>query len=396
MGHQNAIVMEDIHGTKIKNPHVPFVATLASGFHPGKKIVIEGKAELWHHKRIMVDLACGPAIDENIGMHISLRHDEGVVVFNDKKHGTWGREERHGYCIANGIHIKLKIHAKGDHFKVKVNGRHLCNFHYRRAIADITHLKIEGGIKVHEVLIEKDKHHRTNVLTAITSLPPTVAYQPPPVVQYSGAPMPAGQYPMMAGGVAPPAYAQAGMYPAAPPPAGMMVSGAAAGVAAAALEPKASAPLVLEGGAGLREPGFGPAAGLAIPHIMPFHAPLSVGRQIHISGAAAPGAHEITLSFKNGPAQVAFFVKIDLDQRFLIRNSCQSGSWGAEERHLTGQQFPFTRGQPFKIIILCDHDGYKMAVNGVHMIHFAHRVPFNSVNSLEIRGDLSLANVQVF
>lgn len=98
---------------------MPFVATLALGVHPGKKILIEGKVDFDLSKWISINLSCGHAVQENIAMHISIRGNEGIVVFNDRKHGHWGHEDRHAFSVACGMHIKLKIHAKWDHFKVK-------------------------------------------------------------------------------------------------------------------------------------------------------------------------------------------------------------------------------------------------------------------------------------
>jgi galectin-9 len=44
-------------------------------------------------------------------------------------------------------------------------------------------------------------------------------------------------------------------------------------------------------------------------------------------------------------------------ENVLSRASLQSGVWGPEER--TGV-LPFARGQPFEMLILCDHSMFKV------------------------------------
>ncbi|KAG7226224.1 hypothetical protein INR49_002963 [Caranx melampygus] len=79
----------------------------------------------------------------------------------------------------------------------------------------------------------------------------------------------------------------------------------------------------------------------------------------------------------------------------FIRNSYLSESWGQEERELP--LFPFSSGEYFEILILCQPHQFKLAVNGSHLFEFRHRVQdLSSINQLEIMGDLELTDVKLW
>ncbi|XP_077094814.1 galectin-8 isoform X3 [Siphateles boraxobius] len=71
-----------------------------------------------------------------------------------------------------------------------------------------------------------------------------------------------------------------------------------------------------------------------------------------------------------------------------------SQSWGPEERELP--YFPFSAGNYFEMIILCQLHQFKIAVNGSHLLDYKHRVQdLTSIDQLEILGDVELQNVQL-
>uniref|UniRef100_A0A3Q2U2R9 Galectin n=1 Tax=Fundulus heteroclitus TaxID=8078 RepID=A0A3Q2U2R9_FUNHE len=82
----------------------------------------------------------------------------------------------------------------------------------------------------------------------------------------------------------------------------------------------------------------------------------------------------------------------DCGQKVLVRNTCIKTKWGQEERNV--KEFPFTRGQPFQLKILCTKSGYMVAVNNVHLFEYKHRITnLKSINKLSILYDLTLSNV---
>ncbi|XP_016316901.1 galectin-8-like [Sinocyclocheilus anshuiensis] len=79
----------------------------------------------------------------------------------------------------------------------------------------------------------------------------------------------------------------------------------------------------------------------------------------------------------------------------LIRNSLLCQSWGPEEREL--QYFPFSAGNYFEMIILCQLPQFRIGVNGSHLLDYRHRVQdLSSIDQLEILGDVELQNVQLW
>jgi hypothetical protein len=73
-----------------------------------------------------------------------------------------------------------------------------------------------------------------------------------------------------------------------------------------------------------------------------------------------------------------------------VRNNLTYMEWGAEESH---GGFPFSPGQPFEIIILVDHNAFKIAVNGYHFVEFGHRQPPRKISHLTIDGDVSIQGI---
>ena len=49
------------------------------------------------------------------------------------------------------------------------------------------------------------------------------------------------------------------------------------------------------------------------------------------------------------------------DRNVLVRNAQQNGSWGAEEK--SAPYFPFVPNQNFDMIILIEHDCFKVSVH---------------------------------
>jgi hypothetical protein len=81
-------------------------------------------------------------------------------------------------------------------------------------------------------------------------------------------------------------------------------------------------------------------------------------------------------------------------QPVIIRNSSQYGSWGNEERHVP--HFPFQHGQTFQMLILAEHNEWKVAVNGQHLFSFNHRTPLHEVNHVGVTGDVQIQSINSF
>jgi len=130
-----------------------------------------------------------------------------------------------------------------------------------------------------------------------------------------------------------------------------------------------------------------------VPHVsVPYHGDipngLVPGKQIFVSGQVHHGeGFAINLT---GPHGIALHLNPRFNQNDFVRNTCAHGSWGHEERN--GHN-PFHQHQPFEVIISVETDRYRVAVNGHHVCDFNHRMPFNEVSHLEVKGDIALHRI---
>lgn len=89
-----------------------------------------------------------------------------------------------------------------------------------------------------------------------------------------------------------------------------------------------------------------------------------------------------------------FHLGVRLDEKIIVRNSFQGGRWGMEERY---GKLLIKKNQPFEIVVLAEHQYYKIAVNGQHLGVFRHQLPLHLVRylhiSTEVPGVLHVENI---
>lgn len=83
---------------------------------------------------------------------------------------------------------------------------------------------------------------------------------------------------------------------------------------------------------------------------------ITINGQVH--GNASRFEFNLLTGAYNG-ADVAFHFNPRFDQHVAVRNTCQGGSWGHEERE---GGFPLHPGQPFQIQIICYPDHYQVNI----------------------------------
>ncbi|XP_056914285.1 galectin-8-like isoform X4 [Takifugu flavidus] len=120
------------------------------------------------------------------------------------------------------------------------------------------------------------------------------------------------------------------------------------------------------------------------------------GQHITIKGQVSMYPHSFTVNLRSsGTENVALHLNPRIKSGMFIRNSYLGGAWGQEERELPF--FPFSSGEYFEVLILCQPHQFKLAVNGSHLFEFRHRVQdLSSIDQLEIMGDLELADVKLW
>ncbi|XP_028252708.1 galectin-8 [Parambassis ranga] len=120
---------------------------------------------------------------------------------------------------------------------------------------------------------------------------------------------------------------------------------------------------------------------------------LSVGCSVAIKGQTNRNAHSFAVNLLvSNSRDIALHLNPRLKKGVVVRNSFLSESWGPEETQLSS--FPFAAGEYFEIIVLCDSQHFRVAVNGLHQLDYKHRVQdLSCIGQLEVLGDVSLLDV---
>ena len=87
-----------------------------------------------------------------------------------------------------------------------------------------------------------------------------------------------------------------------------------------------------------------------------------LGRVITVSGRSNNNASRFEFNLLAGQhngADVIFHFNPRFDQREAVRNSCQGGGWGQEEKQ---GGFPLQPGQQFEIQIICFPEHYQVTM----------------------------------
>ncbi|KAJ6663830.1 hypothetical protein lerEdw1_009909 [Lerista edwardsae] len=129
----------------------------------------------------------------------------------------------------------------------------------------------------------------------------------------------------------------------------------------------------------------------SVPFTGPIFGGLRVGKMILIQGQPQLTVKSFAVNLLCPNGDVAFHFNPRFDEgRVVVCNSQQGGRWGPEERALG---MAFQAGAYFELIVHVQAHCYQVSINGSHFLEYRHRVPFYSVQTLEVKGDLSLNHI---
>ncbi|XP_053731894.1 galectin-related protein-like [Synchiropus splendidus] len=95
---------------------------------------------------------------------------------------------------------------------------------------------------------------------------------------------------------------------------------------------------------------------------------------------------------ENEKQDVALKLTARFSDRQFLRNACVSGKWTDEEASTA--YFPFIPDQPFRIEIHCEHQRFRIFVDGHQLFDFYHKVKsLPSIDTVRIQGDLQITKL---
>uniref|UniRef100_A0A914W9K6 Galectin n=1 Tax=Plectus sambesii TaxID=2011161 RepID=A0A914W9K6_9BILA len=336
MGNQQSHTGGDL-SFDLSSPATPFTQpTGPDGLKIGKIMFIEGEALSYgkkDHFQINFD---ADDKQRDVVFHYDVRFwkDDRTIVMNSKL-GKWQGEERVQNNFQQKQPFRIDVQIAPEGFIISTDKGLPYTFRYRIKPDKVAQIKIEGQVKINRIFYGYPPTSSPLKHDAIQS-PPNPTYQAPPSVT-----------------------------------SGSMYGGSIAST------PSSD---------GYSAPGF--TGGLAAH---PVYGGMYIGRQIVISGTPSG---QFNIDLNGQPGNIALHISVRFNENAVVRNSLRANHWEHEERQ--GGHFPFVRNQPFQMQILCDHSGYKIAINGQHYADFFHRIEASTVQSVATAGDLSGATVQIF
>ncbi|XP_030627786.1 lectin, galactoside-binding-like b [Chanos chanos] len=91
-------------------------------------------------------------------------------------------------------------------------------------------------------------------------------------------------------------------------------------------------------------------------------------------------------------SDIALKLSARFSDRQFLRSACVSGKWSEEETAIP--YFPFIPDQPFRIEIHCEHQRFRIFVDGHQLFDFYHKVKsLLAINSIRIDGSLQITKL---
>uniref|UniRef100_A0A8C8VPZ0 Galectin n=1 Tax=Pelusios castaneus TaxID=367368 RepID=A0A8C8VPZ0_9SAUR len=131
----------------------------------------------------------------------------------------------------------------------------------------------------------------------------------------------------------------------------------------------------------------------SIPFSAAISGGLSEGKMVVIQGQVQPWAKSFAVNLRCGNRDIAFHFnpRFHESRLVVVCNTEQGQRWGTEERTY---HMPFNLGVYFELIINVKGHCYQVSVNGQHFLEYRHRLPLHTIQTLDIKGDVTVSCVR--
>ncbi|KJH51352.1 galactoside-binding lectin [Dictyocaulus viviparus] len=137
-----------------------------------------------------------------------------------------------------------------------------------------------------------------------------------------------------------------------------------------------------------------PDYAISVPYVTKLGEALKAGQTLNIHGKINADANRVEVNLLNGagqidPGQAVLHISLRFDEKKIVMNSFISGVWGKEER----VSLPFKQGQQFDLRVRVEEESMDVSCDGKQVHEFKHRLPYNQIQFLQIKGDCTLSTV---
>ncbi|KAG5203702.1 galectin-9-like isoform X2 [Ovis aries] len=119
---------------------------------------------------------------------------------------------------------------------------------------------------------------------------------------------------------------------------------------------------------------------------------LQDGHKVTVIGhVPSTGGKRFEVNFQMGyhDHEIAFHFNPRFEEGgYVVCNTKHLGYWGPEEKKML---MPFQKGSEFEICFDVDRSSFKVMVNNSIFLDYAHRLPFDQVNAISIKGGVHVS-----
>ncbi|CEF66290.1 Galectin, carbohydrate recognition domain and Concanavalin A-like lectin/glucanases superfamily domain and Concanavalin A-like lectin/glucanase, subgroup domain-containing protein [Strongyloides ratti] len=115
-------------------------------------------------------------------------------------------------------------------------------------------------------------------------------------------------------------------------------------------------------------------------------------QHIRIIGQCQKHAKRFYINFSND-SDIVFHFNVRFDEKCVVRNSTENGSWLEEERF--EDSFPFHHCKIFTLDFIANENYVECKYDGQFFTEFSYRKWHTNVSSMEIQGDVELHYISV-